>query len=396
MSGGITVRRASGRSAEANERAGPPADAAAIRPALLAAAREQGFDVVGVARPDSIPLAPERLAHFLTEGAHGDMDWMAATAARRGDPRTLWAEARSVIMLGCNYGPDENPLAVLEQRTRGAISVYARGDDYHEIIKPRLKRVARWLIEAAGGDVKVFVDTAAVMEKPLAEQAGLGWQGKHTNLVSREFGSWLFLGAIFTTLELPVDTPVEDHCGTCQACLDICPTAAFPAPYQLDARRCISYLTIEHKGAIPRELRPLMGNRIYGCDDCLAVCPWNKFASAAHETKLSVKQTSDNPPLAELLVLDDAAFRTRFRGTPIKRTGRDRFLRNVLIAAGNSGDAGLVPLVEARLLDDSPLVRAMAVWALVRLAPPRFRAVRALHANDPDAAVRAEWLGKAA
>ena len=341
MSGGITVRHKKGQSGAATERAGPLSDAGAIRSLLYDAARREGFDVVGVARPDSIPLAPERLAHFLTEGAHGDMDWMAATAARRGDPRTLWADARSVIMLGCNYGPDENPLAVLEQRTRGAISVYARGDDYHEIIKPRLKRVARWLIEAAGGDVKVFVDTAAVMEKPLAEQAGLGWQGKHTNLVSREFGSWLFLGAIFTTLDLPPDAPIADHCGTCQACLDICPTAAFPSPYRLDARRCISYLTIEHKGAIPRELRPLMGNRIYGCDDCLAVCPWNKFAQVGHEAKLAARDALRAPDLADLARLDDAAFRALFAKTAVKRTGRDRFVRNVLIAIGNSGNAAL-------------------------------------------------------
>ena len=333
-------------------------------------------------RPDSIPLAPERLAHFLAEGAHGDMDWMAATAPRRGDPRTLWADARSVIMLGCNYGPDENPLAVLEQRTRGAISVYARGDDYHEIIKPRLKRIARWLIEAAGGDVKVFVDTAAVMEKPLAEQAGLGWQGKHTNLVSREFGSWLFLGAIFTTLELPPDAPVDDHCGTCQACLDICPTAAFPAPYQLDARRCISYLTIEHKGAIPRELRPLMGNRIYGCDDCLAVCPWNKFAQAGREAKLAARDALRAPELADLARLDDAAFRALFAKTAVKRTGRDRFVRNVLIAIGNSGDAALAEEAE-RLIDDaSPLVRGAAVWALGRLDRARLADLAAKRRAD--------------
>ena len=275
--------------------------------------------------------------------------------------------ARSVIMLGCNYGPDENPLAVLEQRTRGAISVYARGDDYHEIIKPRLKRVARWLIEAAGGDVKVFVDTAPVMEKPLAEQAGLGWQGKHTNLVSREFGSWLFLGAILTTLELPPDAPVDDHCGTCQACLDICPTNAFPAPYQLDARRCISYLTIEHKGAIPRELRPLMGNRIYGCDDCLAVCPWNKFAQAGHEAKLAAREALRAPELADLARLDDAAFRALFAKTAVKRTGRDRFVRNVLIAIGNSGDTALADEAARLIGDPSPLVRGAAIWALGQL-----------------------------
>jgi epoxyqueuosine reductase len=392
MSGRITVRHEKGHRGAATERAGPLGNAGAIRSALLAAAREQGFDVVGVARPDSIPLAPERLQHFLAEGAHGDMDWMVTTAARRGDPHALWAEARSVIMLGCNYGPDENPLAVLEQRTRGAISVYARGDDYHDIIKPRLKRIARWLIEAAGGDVKVFVDTAAVMEKPLAEQAGLGWQGKHTNLVSREFGSWLFLGAIFTTLDLPPDAPTEDHCGTCQACLDICPTAAFPAPYQLDARRCISYLTIEHKGAIPRELRPLMGNRIYGCDDCLAVCPWNKFAQAGHEAKLAARDALRAPELADLARLDDAAFRALFAKTAVKRTGRERFVRNVLIAIGNSGDIVLAEEAERLIGDASPLVRGAAVWALGRLDRARLAgfALRR-RTGETEPAVLEEW-----
>ncbi len=263
----------------------PSSDPAAVKAELARAAHEQGFDVVGVTTPDAIPQALERLQHFLTDGAHGDMAWMETTAHRRGDPHTLWPEVRSVIMLGFNYGPDDDPLAILERRDRGAVSVYAKGDDYHEIIKPKLKHLARWLVAQAGGDVKVFVDTAAVMEKPLAAAAGLGWQGKHTNLVSRQNGSWLFLGAIFTTLALPPDTPEPDHCGNCRACLDICPTAAFPAPYRLDARRCISYLTIEHKGPIPRELRPLMGNRIYGCDDCLAVCPWNKFAQAGREAK---------------------------------------------------------------------------------------------------------------
>ena len=245
--------------------------------------RSHGFDVVGVTRPDSIPQAGERLRQFLADGAHGDMDWMAATAARRGDPRTLWPQARTVIMLGVNYAGESDPLAILQRPDRGAISVYARSDDYHDVIKPRLKALARWLTAEAGGDVKVFVDTAAVMEKPLAGAAGLGWQGKHTNLVSRQFGSWLFLGAIFTTLALPADEPMDDHCGSCRNCLDVCPTAAFPAPYRLDARRCISYLTIEHKGPIPHDLRAQMGNRIYGCDDCLSVCPWNKFAQEGRD-----------------------------------------------------------------------------------------------------------------
>ena len=276
-------------------------------------------------------------------------------------------EVRAIIMLGFNYGPTDDPLAILKERTRGAVSVYAQGDDYHDVIKPRLKTLGRWLIAQAGGDIKVFVDTAPVMEKPLAAAAGLGWQGKHTNLVSRAHGSWLFLGAIFTTLDLPPDSAESDHCGNCQACLDICPTAAFPAPYRLDARRCISYLTIEHKGPIPRALRPLIGNRIYGCDDCLAVCPWNKFAQAGHETRLAARDALRAPALADLARLDDAGFRALFSKSPVKRIGRDRFLRNVLIAIGNSGDAALADEAE-RLLDDaSPLVRGAAVWALGRL-----------------------------
>jgi epoxyqueuosine reductase len=320
------------------------------------------------------------------------MDWMETTAGRRGDPRALWPEVRSVIMLGLNYGPAHDPLAILQQRALGAVSVYAQGDDYHEIIKPRLKALARWLVAQAGGDVKVFVDTAAVMEKPLAEAAGLGWQGKHTNLVSLQQGSWLFLGAIFTTLELPPDAPLRDHCGSCSACLDICPTAAFTAPYRLDARRCISYLTIEHKGPIPRELRPLMGNRIYGCDDCLAVCPWNKFAEAGREAKLAARAMLRAPSLADLARLDDAAFRTLFSKSPVKRTGRDRFIRNVLNAIGNSGDLALAPEAE-RLLDDaSPLVRGAAVWALARLDPARTAAIAAARCGaEHDAVVRAEW-----
>jgi epoxyqueuosine reductase len=368
-----------------------PTDPAALRTALADAAHAHGFDAVGVTRPDSIPRALTRLRRFLAEGAHGDMDWMEATAGRRGDPRALWPEVRSVIMLGVNYGPDADPLAILKQRDRGAVSVYAQGSDYHEIIKPRLKALARWLIALAGGDVKVFVDTAAVMEKPLAGQAGLGWQGKHTNLVSREYGSWLFLGAIFTTLDLPPDSPEPDHCGSCRACLDACPTAAFPAPYRLDARRCISYLTIEHKGPIPRELRPRMGNRIYGCDDCLAVCPWNKYAQAGREAKLAARDTLRAPRLAELARLDDTAFRALFTKSPVKRTGRDRFIRNVLVAIGNSGDKALSGEAE-RLLDDaSPLVRGAAVWALARLDPARLASNSTAREREDDPAVREEW-----
>jgi epoxyqueuosine reductase len=332
------------------------------------------------------------LREFLTAGAHGDMDWMARNAERRGDPHATWPDARAVIMLGLNYGPHENPLAILNERLCGAISVYAQGDDYHDLIKPRLKQLGRWLIREAGGDVKVFVDTAAVMEKPLAEAAGLGWQGKHTNLVSRAHGSWLFLGAIFTTLALPPDAPEHDHCGTCQACLDICPTNAFPAPYRLDARRCISYLTIEHKGPIPRALRPPIGNRIYGCDDCLAVCPWNKFAQAGHETRLVAREALHAPPLAELARLDDSGFRALFRKSAVKRLGRVRFVRNVLIAIGNSSDATLAGEAERLLDDSSPLVRGAAIWALGRLDRPRLEsraAPRRAAESDPD--VIAEW-----
>jgi epoxyqueuosine reductase len=321
------------------------------------------------------------------------MDWLALTAERRADPRSLWPDVRSVIMLGMNYGQDKDPLAILKERAHGAISIYAQGDDYHEIIKPRLKALARWLIAQAGGDVKVFVDTAAVMEKPLAQRAGLGWQGKHTNLVSREFGSWLFLGAIFTTLELPFDDADIDHCGTCSACLDICPTKAFDAPYKLDPRRCISYLTIEHKGPIPRELRNAMGNRIYGCDDCLAVCPWNKFAQQGHEAKLAAREALQAPALADLADLDDAAFRALFRKSPVKRTGRDRFIRNVLIAIGNSDDPSLAVKAERLLDDPSPLVRGAAVWALSRLLPEQsfaaLHAERRRHESEPS--VQDEW-----
>jgi epoxyqueuosine reductase len=343
-------------------------------------------------RPDAIPGAGTRLAQFLAEGLHGDMDWMETTAERRGDPRALWQEVRSIIMLGLNYGPDRDPLAILDERELGAISAYAQCEDYHEVVKSKLKRIARALVETAGGDAKVFVDTAAVMEKPLAAAAGLGWQGKHTNLVSLEFGSWLFLGAIFTTLELEPDAPEPDHCGTCRACLDICPTAAFPAPYRLDPRRCIAYLTIEHKGPIPRELRPAMGNRIFGCDDCLAVCPWNKFAKASREAKLAARKELRAPRLADLARLDDNAFRALFAKSPVKRTGRVRFVRNVLIAIGNSGDPALAAEAE-RLIDDAaPLVRGAAVWALARLVPTRLRELATGRRDaEPDLDVQAEW-----
>jgi len=352
-------------------------------------ARALGFSAIGITKPDAVPETKARLERFLAAGLHGDMAWLETTSERRGAPTALWTDVRSVIMLGLNYGPDHDPLAALQERDRAALSVYAKGDDYHDLIKSRLKELARWLIVHAGGDVKVFVDTAAVMEKPLAAAAGLGWQGKHTNLVSREFGSWLFLGAIFTTLDLPADAPTADACGSCRACLDICPTAAFPAPYRLDARRCISYLTIEHKGPIPRELRGKMGNRIYGCDDCLAICPWNKFASLGREAKLAARDALRAPKLAELARLDDAQFRALFSKTAIKRTGRDRFLRNVLIAIGNSGDHSLVCEAE-RLLDDaSPLVRGAAVWALSQLLPQSRLAD--LARDDSDPSVNEEW-----
>ncbi len=364
-----------------------------LKAALAKEARALGFDCIGVAAPDAIAQAGRHFHEFIASGAHGDMEWLAANPERRADPRGLWRDVRSVIMLGVNYGPDEDPRNILEQRSRGAISVYAKGDDYHELIKKRLKTVARWLVAAAPCEVKVFVDTAAVMEKPLAQAAGLGWQGKHTNLVSREFGSWLFLGAIFTTLDLPRDEAEIDHCGSCRACLDVCPTAAFPSAYKLDARRCISYLTIENKGPSPREFRRAIGNRIYGCDDCLAVCPWNKFAQTGREAKLAARDQLRGPDLMQLARLDDAAFRALFAKSPVKRTGRDRFIRNVLIAIGNSGDPALAQEAERLLTDASPLVRGAAVWALSQLLPQaRFEALaaEALEA-ETDAAVREEW-----
>ncbi len=369
------------------------ADGTTIKTALAQQAHAQGFGIMGITAPDAIGAAPERLKTFLESGAHGDMDWLARDPARRGDPRTLWSEVRSIVMLGVNYGPDENPLAILEQRTRGAVSVYARGDDYHDVIKKRLKILARWLTARVGGDAKVFVDTAAVMEKPLAQAAGLGWQGKHTNLVSREFGSWLFLGAIFTTLELPRDQADIDHCGSCQACLEICPTAAFPAPYQLDARRCISYLTIENKGPIPHEFRAAIGNRIYGCDDCLAACPWNKFAQQGHEAKLAAREELRAPELSQLAQLNDTAFRAMFVKSPVKRIGRDRFIRNVLIAIGNSNEPALAGEAALLLEDKSPLVRGAAVWALSQLLSPANFQAQALQrgASELDETVQQEW-----
>jgi epoxyqueuosine reductase len=346
---------------------------------------------MAVASPVLAPRVQHGLATFLAENFHGDMDWLADRPERRGDPRVLWPDVRTAVMLGVNYGPDHDPIATTQQSGRAAISVYAKGDDYHDVIKKRLKALARWLAATAGGDVKVFVDTAAVMEKPLA--AGLGWQGKHTNLVSRQFGSWLFLGALFTTLELPPDPAVPDRCGTCRACLDICPTAAFPAPYRVDARRCISYLTIEHKGPIPRDLRPLMGNRIYGCDDCLAVCPWNKFAQQGRDARLAARAELRAPPLAELAQLDDAGFRKLFARTAIKRTGRDRFIRNVLIAIGNSRDPALAPCALRLLRDPAAIVRGAAVWALARLVPEdEMVGLRTRYAGEElDPAVREEW-----
>ncbi|WP_421867650.1 tRNA epoxyqueuosine(34) reductase QueG [Pararhizobium sp.] len=355
-------------------------------------ARDKGFDVCRVTLPDSIPKAPERLADFLSHGYHGTMDWMAETQARRADPRVLWSDVRSVVLFGMNYGPDEDPRTILDKPELGAISVYARNRDYHDVIKGKLKEVATRFAARAGEDVKVFVDTAPVMEKPLAEQAGLGWQGKHTNLVSREFGSWLFLGSLFTTADLAIDLPERDHCGSCRACLDACPTDAFPAPYRIDARRCISYLTIEHKGPIDPALRPRIGNRIYGCDDCLAACPWNKFAAAASEMKLKAREDLKEPPLSFLLQLDDSTFRTFFSGSPVKRIGRDRFVRNCLIAAGNSGDSGLTGLCLMLSSDPSPVVRGMAVWALSRLMTAGdFSAIAARRQDETDLEVIAEW-----
>ena len=358
-------------------------------------AKAEGFDVVRFADAMAKPENAARLSAFLDAGHHGEMDWMAERAGWRADPQEMWPAAKSVIMLGVNYGPGDNPLAILERRDRAAISVYAQGDDYHDVVKKKLKALAGHIFQSFGADVKVFVDTAPVMEKPLAQKAGLGWQGKHTNLVSREFGSWLFLGSIFTTLELPPDTAEDDHCGNCHACLDVCPTNAFPAPYRLDARRCISYLTIENKGPIPREFRAAMGNRIYGCDDCLAVCPWNKFASAASEMKLTAREELKAPRLAELAGLDDARFRALFRKSPVKRIGRDRFLRNVMIAIGNSKEPALAEPARKALADASPLVRGAAVWALSQLLPAEEFSALAQITQENDEDVRREWSATA-
>jgi len=331
-------------------------------------ALDLGFDVCGLASVSNPWPAGARLAEFIDQGRHGSMDWMARTAERRAHPKAMWPGARSAIVLGLNYGPDADPLAALEHRDRATISVYAQGDDYHALIKKRLKALARWLVAETGCELKVFVDTAPLMEKPLAQTAGLGWQGKHTNLVSREFGSWLFLGSVLTDLALQPDAAETDHCGACRACLDVCPTKAFPAPYQLDARRCISYLTIEHAGPVAEEFRAAMGNRIYGCDDCLAVCPWNKFAETAREAAFHARETLQNPPLADLARLDGAGFRALFAKSPIKRVGRDRFVRNVLYAIGNSGDAGLAEVAQSLVDDPAAVVRDAATWALRRLS----------------------------
>ncbi len=340
---------------------------ASLKARLVEQALSEGFVSCRICRPWDVPQVPARLQAFLDAGYHGQMGWMAERTHWRGDPAQLWPEARSVIMLAESYTPDTDPMQVVGQPDRGAISVYARNKDYHDLVKKRLKRLARWLIAEAGGEVKVFVDTAPVPEKALGQAAGLGWQGKHTNLVSRDWGNWAFIGSVFTTLELPVDPAGRDNCGSCRSCLEACPTDAFPAPYQLDARRCISYLTIEHKGPIDPELRAQMGNRIYGCDDCLAACPWNKFAVEASDMRYAAREELNAPHLAELAVLDDAAFRAKFSGSPIKRIGRDRFIRNVLYAIGNSGDAGLRP-VAANLLDDpDPTVADAAKWAVSRL-----------------------------
>jgi epoxyqueuosine reductase len=362
----------------------------ALRAALVGEIRAAGFAAMGICAPDAIPQAPARLGAFLDAGHQGDMTWMADRAAWRGNPAALWPEARSIIMLADAYTPDDDPLAATKLKDRGAISVYARGKDYHDGVKKRLKRVGRWLVDRTGADIKVFVDTAPVMEKPLAQAAGLGWQGKHTNLLGRDLGNWVFLGAIFTTLDLPKDVPEQERCGTCRRCLDVCPTAAFTAPFQLDARRCISYLTIELKGPIPREMRAPIGNRIYGCDDCLAVCPWNKFAQDARDIAYDPRAELTRPRLADLATLNDASFREVFAGSPIKRIGYARFVRNVLIAIGNSGDETLVAVARARLDDPSALVRGAAVWALGRLIGRAGLAALAT-APDSDPDVAEEW-----
>ncbi|MDE2228135.1 MAG: tRNA epoxyqueuosine(34) reductase QueG [Alphaproteobacteria bacterium] len=367
-------------------------DAARIKATIRDEALRLGFDAVGFAAPDMAEATRAGLARFLEQGFHGEMDWLADRAEQRASPKDLWPAVKSVVVLGLNYAPVADPLSELAARDRGYISVYARGRDYHDLIKGRLKTLAQKIAARWGSQLKVFVDTAPVMEKPLAQAGGVGWQGKHTNLVSREFGSWLFLGEIYLDLALPPDAAEDDYCGECRRCLEVCPTNAFPGPYRLDARRCISYLTIEHKGPIDAELRPLMGTRIFGCDDCLAVCPWNKFAVAARESGLKARPALTGPELAALARLDDSGFRKLFAASPVKRIGRDRFMRNVLIAIGNSGDPALVESARVSLDDPSPLVRAMAVWALKRLDPAAAKTLRETYlTRETDPAVRAEW-----
>jgi len=366
-----------------------PGDKQCIREYALA----QGFEAVGFTGADFSDLPGRHLTEFIDKNRYGDMDWIVEKAERRRHPQALWPEAKTVLMLGLNYGPETDPLAFTGHSDRGLISIYAQGKDYHDVVKKKLKRIARWIVQTYGGDVKVFVDTAPVMEKPLAEAAGVGWQGKHTNLLSREFGSWLFLGSIFMTLDVAPDHVPQGSCGSCTACLDCCPTNAFPAPYQLDATRCISYLTIETRRHIPRRMRPLIGNRIYGCDDCLAVCPWNKYAVQAAEMVLRPRAELVAPRLHDLVFLDDAAFRALFTGSPVKRLGRNRFIRNVLIAIGNSGDPAYLEQVTALLEDPSPIIRVAAIWALSRLASlDQFEnEKKRLKASEEDADVVAEW-----
>lgn len=356
-------------------------------------ASDLGFDVCRFASATDAWPAGDRLRAFVGDGRHGEMEWMETTLDRRAHPTAMWDGARTAVVLGMNYGPDRDPLPELADRSAGYVSVYARGDDYHEVIKGRLKTLAGQMAARLGADVKVFVDTAPLMEKPLAQRAGLGWQGKHTNLLSRTHGNWLFLGTILTAAEIEPDAPETEHCGRCTACLDACPTKAFPAPFQLDARRCLSYLTIEHAGPWPVEFRTATGSRIYGCDDCLAVCPWNKFAQSSREIRLQARETLSGPRLADLVALDDAAFRALFAKSPVKRIGRDRFIRNVLYAIGNSADPDLIAPARALLDDPSPVVRGAAVWALSRLMAPADFAALGASVTEADPAVRGEWAG---